>query len=443
MKLNPSRHNTEGSVLLVTVITLFVLTTMAVSYLFMLQNDNRFVARDQAWNRALVVAEAGVEEAMAHINSGGALLAPLQNFSGDSWSLSGTNYAMQRPGDLYGGGYSVIVGGPTNIATITSTGMVTAPLSATTLHRIVQVTASFTSGFQVGIAAISSINLNGNNIVIDSYDSSNTNLFTNGLYNVQHRQDHGDVATLTTNQFSIGNNNIMGKVHMPPSATINDVAFGHNGAVGDVAWANPTARNTGFESPSYFVNDFNTTFPDVSVPYTSGTAVSSPSTGRTNTLSTGTYYYNGNFSFGNNGVLDVSAYSYVELYVTGNFDMGTAGSLIKIEPGATLVLYVGGATAKFQTINNGGNANNFQYYGLPSNTSITMSGNSSYIGTVYAPEASITFNGGGSNTIDYQGAMVVNNLTSNGHFNMHYDENLAREPIAGIYVAGSWTELTH
>jgi hypothetical protein len=321
--------------------------------------------------------------------------------------------------------------------------MVTAPLSSTTLSRVVQVTASFTSGFQVAIAAITGINLNGNNILVDSYDSSNTNLFPGGLYVATNHQAHGDVATLTTNSWSIGNNNIMGKVHMPPGTAQGDVTYGKNGAVGDTTWADPNAKNTGFESSAYFMPDFNITFPDVSAPYTSGTSVSPPAANKTNTLSTGMYYYSGNFSFGNKGVLDISAYSYVELYVTGNFDMGTGQSLINIEPGATLVIYVGGASAKFQTINNGGNANNFQYYGLPSNTSITMSGNASYIGTVYAPEAAITLNGGGGNGLDYQGAMVVNSLTSNGHFSMHYDQNLAREPIAGNYVLSSWTELTH
>lgn len=420
---------------MITVVTLLVLTIMAVSYLFMLQNDNRFVARDQAWNRALSVAEAGIEEGMAYVNRGGLAATP-QPYTNAWVSMPRTN--------LYGGSYSVVLSGTTNVVTITSTGMVTAPLSSTKLWRVVQVTALFTSGYQVGIAAITSITDKGNNITVDSYDSSNTNLFPGGLYNTSNRMDHGDIASLqiSSNAISVGNANIAGKVHLPPGGTQYDVNLGPNGAVGTVAWA-IGGGGTGFEggNPSpYFADDFNLSFPDVSAPYTSGTGLSQPGNGATNTVSTGTYYVNGNYSIPNKAVLDISAYSYVVLYVHGTFGMNSGG-LINIEPGATLVLYVDGSSSTFSQINNGGNANNFQYFGLPSNTSITMGGNAQYIGTIYAPEASITLNGGGNNVLDYQGAMIVNSLTANGKFNLHYDENLAREPLNGTFIPTNWVEL--
>lgn len=431
MKLNPSRQSKEGSVLFITVITLFVLTIMAVSYLLMLQNDNRFVARDQSWNRALVIAEAGIEEAMAHINSGGEMQNPPPTFGGDGWSASGTNYIMSRSTNLCDGGYTVIVGGSPYMATITSTGMVTAPLSGTILRRIVQVTAPFTSGYQVGIAAITSVTMNGNNIATDSYDSSMTNLFTNGLYNVQNRMDHGDVASLTTNLFSIGNANIMGSVHMPADGVEKDVQTKNNSSIGSIAWVN--AGSSGFEgapNSPYFLNDFNMTFPDVQAPYTSGQA---PST--TNTLNTGDYYLNGNFS----GNLTVGQYQYVEVYVTGSFTLST----LNIQQGGTLVVYIGGSTATLGTLNTAGNANNFQIYGLPALTQINMSGNAEFIGRIYAPEATVKQNGGGSDTLDFQGAVVANAFDMNGHFNMHYDQNLARATNSGTYVVSSWTELPH
>ena len=430
MKINRSRHTTEGSVLIITVITLFVLTTMAVSYLFILQNDNRLVGRDQLWNRALVVAEAGVEEGMAHVNSLGALSTPRPDFSGDTWSASGTNYTMTRSTNFYGGGYSVLVGGPSNIVTITSTGMVTAPLSGTTLRRVVQVTAPFTSGFQLGIAAITSITMNGNNITTDSYDSSDTNDFPGGLYNSLHRMDHGDVASLDTNFFSIGNANIMGKVHMPPGAVQGDVSIGPNGSVGTVAYVTGGGTRWDPQDGPWFLPDFNLTFPDVQAPYTSG-----PAFNPTNVLTTDFYYTNGNF----NGSLTVGQYQFVEIYVTGSFKL----SSLNIQTNGTLVVYVGGSSATFGALTNAGNANNFNVYGLTNLTSITMSGNAEFIGTIYAPEATMTYNGGGMNTLDFQGAIVANKFDVHGHFNMHYDQNLAREPIAGTYVVNSWTELPH
>jgi hypothetical protein len=41
---------------------------------------------------------------------------------------------------------------------------------------------------------------------------------------------------------------------------------------------------------------------------------------------------------------------------------------------------------------------------------------------IYAPEANVTFNGGGSNPYDIAGAFMVNSLTLKGHFNFHFDQ---------------------
>ena len=73
---------------------------------------------------------------------------------------------------------------------------------------------------------------------------------------------------------------------------------------------------------------------------------------------------------------------------------------------------------------------------------MTWSGNASYIGTVYAPEAQFTLNGGGAgSTSDYQGSCIVNSVVMNGHFNFHYDENLKRTgPVSG-YTVSYWKEL--
>ena len=63
-------HGADGGVLLVTLLICVILGTLIGSYLSLIQNQHLSVARAQAWNSALVVAEAGIEEAMAHLNSG-------------------------------------------------------------------------------------------------------------------------------------------------------------------------------------------------------------------------------------------------------------------------------------------------------------------------------------------------------------------------------------
>jgi len=67
MKLNikKTKIGTGGSVLLVTLATCIILGVLMGSYLSIIKTHHFSVARAQAWNGALVTAEAGVEEAMA------------------------------------------------------------------------------------------------------------------------------------------------------------------------------------------------------------------------------------------------------------------------------------------------------------------------------------------------------------------------------------------
>jgi hypothetical protein len=83
----------------------------------------------------------------------------------------------------------------------------------------------------------------------------------------------------------------------------------------------------------------------------------------------------------------------------------------------------------------------FQFYGLPSNNTVSWNGNNTYVGTVYAPEADFSLGGGGNSIMDYQGSAVTMSASLNGHFNVHYDENLKRNgPPSGFTVA-TWQEL--
>lgn len=64
-----SRKN--GSALLVTLIITALLGTALASYLKLVQYQNRAVVRSQFWNAAMPVSEAGIEEALAHLNKVG------------------------------------------------------------------------------------------------------------------------------------------------------------------------------------------------------------------------------------------------------------------------------------------------------------------------------------------------------------------------------------
>ena len=66
---------------------------------------------------------------------------------------------------------------------------------------------------------------------------------------------------------------------------------------------------------------------------------------------------------------------------------------------------------------------NFVYLGLPGVTNINFSGNEAFVGVIYAPEATFTFNGGGSG-YGVMGSCVAGSVFQNNHYNFHFDESL-------------------
>src|SRR3974390_1378064 len=92
------------------------------------------------------------------------------------------------------------------------------------------------------------------------------------------------------------------------------------------------------------------------------------------------------------------------LYVTGGINMQSQnGSWIGVGTNASIQVYVGTTdttqpvSSSFTQVTNV-NAGSFQYYGLPSNNSVSWNGNAYYEGTVYAPEAAFSLGGSGNTT---------------------------------------------
>src|SRR5262245_48705190 len=102
MRIERRNRGESGGVLLVALLICLLLGTAIGSYLTLIQNQSLSVARAEAWNAALVVAEAGVEEAMAHLNSG----VNTNNLAVNSWVKVG-NGIYERTNTL-GNSYSVV-----------------------------------------------------------------------------------------------------------------------------------------------------------------------------------------------------------------------------------------------------------------------------------------------------------------------------------------------
>lgn len=415
---------------MITLFVVIILGSVLGAYLYMVKQESAMVTRSQAWNAALMMAEAGIEEGMAQINAGFGTnnmgSANANGWAGPSSAVYGPKTVTWSNGSYVA---NIDLSGP--VPVITSTGYVTIPTLSATLSRVVQVGAAPTPAFLGGMVALQNVQLKGNNIYIDSYDSNDPQHSTNGLYYYPWRKAGGDVAS-AYGTVDIGNGDIKGKVYTGPNGSTNWLA---QGSAGDLTWNGP-----GIE-PGWYKNDFNADFPDVGVPYTSAYSLpAGTNSSGTNTivLSPNTQYITSSLTLQNNNAIYVAGTN-ATLYVTGNLTM-SGGAVINIAPGASLTVYVGGSSATFTTVNTTGTANTFQYYGLPSNTSLTWNGNAFYRGTIYAPEATFSLGGGGNNILDYQGACVVKSAVLNGHFNFHYDEGLKNKIYMG-YTGSWWREL--
>lgn len=403
----------DASILMIAIISTAVLGIVLLSYMVLIQWQSRSVARSQAWNGAVPAAEAGVEEALAHLNSVlGVTNTALWTRNG--WALGGDGLYHTTPvkRDLSGGYYYVSFT-PTVRPTIYATGYMTIPSLSAEISRAIELKTTNTWLQANSLVARSNINMNGNNVTTDSYNSQN------GPWSQATSSTNGDVASMY-GIVGIGNADINGSAASGPNGSISVGSQGHI---------------TGTTS-----SDFNMDFPVVPVPFTNGLPLPT-ATNKTYTLFTGQYTADINLPTSNGNSVPnkiVAAGNPTVLYVTGNF----SPSVVTVNTGATLSVYVAGSTMNLDIVNVTGRPYQFSLYGVgATNQSITINGNDQFIGTIYAPNASVTMNGGGNNDLDFQGALVVQTVTMNGQFNFHYDESLRTNGPPGIYKAVSWREL--
>ncbi|MCX6902860.1 MAG: hypothetical protein NTW03_05175 [Verrucomicrobia bacterium] len=460
MKLNHTpRNSVQGNTYLVVLSVTGIAGTILASYLTMVGTQNYYTMRSQAWNRSITVSEAGVEEALSHLNKNGTTNFNL--FVDGWWNWGGVYSKKVNLDDAYADvtitkdvnpvitsrGYTPTVQNYYTGSSGSGGSGYTGGGGSSYQNRAVQVLTRPDAKFAKAILVQNYIDMNGNNVRVDSFDSTDPLHSTNGIYYAPWAKDGGDVATTAglTNftTVSIGNANVYGHVATGPKGT---VATGANGGVGSFVWQN--AGNHGVQ-PGWSRDDMNYNFFPVTAPFSGGSAPGSGWVGGTNyalVIGNGNYVNTSNLKFTGSE----------RVYVFGNnanwwckagLAMVGQGGII-IAPGATLNLYVGDTTGSGvslsvagQGIISAGYATNCVVYGLPSCTSMSYSGNAAFTGAVYAPNADFTLGGGGSDTYDFVGAIVGNSLTMNGKFNIHYDESLSISFARRGYIVVSWNEI--
>jgi hypothetical protein len=280
----------SGNTLILTVSILVVVGLAMSGYLLLVGDLNRSVVRSQTWNSAIPVAEAGIEEALAHLNhdclgnSPGNAAGTL-DWTAGGWTETSGVYTLRRSlgsADIY---YVVTISN-TASPVIVATGYVPAPAFTSRgmygllgvantesgqtnppITRAVRVTTQVAAIFGGAMVAKGKIDMNGNNIKTDSFDSRNPIYSNGGLYDSTKNKDNGNVATDldVVNSLSIGNANIWGHTAVGPGGTMT---VGANGKVGGRAWQ--TDGSSSGIQPGWASDDMNVDFPEVKPPFTSG-----------------------------------------------------------------------------------------------------------------------------------------------------------------------------
>jgi hypothetical protein len=266
-----------ASTMLVCLIICAILSFSVLGYLSVIEQQSLLGRRSQAWNVAISVAEAGVEEAMQHLN------VNFANLAVDGWTLTGGKYTHTV--DMGNGAqYDVsitmaaqpiiecraYVKGLASLAQVQVVPVFAAvgvnADGSPVAGRAIRVYCKRGSLFTKAMAARHSIDLNGNNILTDSFDSESLTMSIMGRYDPSIAGDNGDIASNDTivNSVSVGNANIYGHAATGPGGTI---AIGLDGAVGSHSWQ---LSNTGTSQDGWVTHDSNFTFPDTSLPYSSG-----------------------------------------------------------------------------------------------------------------------------------------------------------------------------
>jgi hypothetical protein len=258
--------------------------------------------------------------------------------------------------------------------------------------------------FGYALAARGNIDLNGNAVVTDSYNSYDTNLSSNGLYDPAKISTNGSVASVS-GLVNIGNDTIAGSLYLGLTASY--------------------VINSGSITGNIYPNA-NFDFPDVVLPIPpSGIWTSAPVSGSGPNLNH-TFTNSGYYRVSDSLPVIVNAGVTVTLNVT-NSAIYTPAS-IEIRGGTTnsgtAIFYLNGPSNMSlwgnTPVNFSNRPENLRCYCLPSLTSISFGNTTVFVGTIYAPEADVTLNGG----FKLIGSLVVNSCILDSHPSIHYDESL-------------------
>jgi hypothetical protein len=407
--LRVCRASEAGSVLLVSLMVSGILGVTLASYLLVARSQHVGAVYSQSWHQALTLAEAGVEEALAKMNGDG---ISTSTTSGGGGTPSSDPIRRRLGSGIYEFNISA---GPGSGATIYATGYVTIPRIATTVTRRIMVTTTNGSLFTTAVGARKNLVMTRNTTIFsDSFDSTDSRLLI---------RNNGEVACLA------------GSVRLGTSKIEGDLLLG------------PAGTNLSSHVTGKIFHDLNLDLPDVSAPSTRWLPAAFANEDIDNTLYRYVFRNNGDYTINSPGSIYVGSGAQVQLQIqSANFSASSIYVAGTTRPGK-LVIYAlqPGFTLNGNATVESGKPANLLYLGLPGNTSLTLNGNTNFIGTIYAPSANFTNNvlaHRGTQKATFTGSCIANSVQINGASSFRFDEDLLRSASATRgFIITSWKEL--
>jgi hypothetical protein len=484
MKTKPHIGREQGSVLMISLMTMTIMTLLCATSLYIAAQNGNSGMQTASWQQALTGAEGAVDQAIMALNTGSWTgwskgngtppigISPSGGSTANSYpDSSHYNYLIPSAVSLQGEGNNSVTGwvtvdtaglsldnngnqwyrvratgiagasGPPRVSNNKldsnlrklafrfarlAGGSVATPQASRTVEVIAQANAG--SIWVRGLLMKDKIQMSGSSY-IDSFDSSNPLKSTNSLYDQNKRQSHGDVATLNTNGSDLGSEYVYGNLAYSGS---------------------PAVKNTQ-NVQGTISTPFNATIPTVSDPTWSSGSYTTMSLNSTQTLTvTGTssnhmkIKTSGDLNLSGSNVLTIAPKDntttyYVDIWVPGQFQISGSAS-INQQSGVVVTIYVDNQIQMSgSSITNGNNiASDLTIIGTGNNQNVQLSGSSNFIGVVEAPNDNIQISGSSS----YSGAFIGNTLQLSGSASVHYDEALNKNGGGGgvSYSFASWFE---
>jgi hypothetical protein len=459
--LPPRRAREEGSALTIALISAMLITISLASYLNLVATQNRSTLRSMSWAAALPAAEAGVEEALTHLCRNG-----VDNLSNPDWTLKEDGW-YQRCGSLGGALAYVVRIQPSTPPRICATGISRAPNGPSAIEpteggilgaaldkrnfvtRTVEiVTRPEITPFKKAVIAKSSLDLQGNRLASDSFDSEDETRSTKGRYDRKKRRDRGEIASsrgITDSDIRrSGEAEIMGKIS---TSHDNELHLGNNGAIGDRDWIEGARQGV---QDSHHRPDLSFNLNHPKEPFTMGrypdAEVDANGKRWDHVLKDGDYVISTLTG-------QVRVDGHARIYVTSSLQLADRVSeaeddCIYINDGARLQVYMAGEETCLDgkgVVNESGKASCFKYYGLESNKRIKVSGKENLCGAIYAPEAEIEVGDDAGEHDEFTGSCVGKEVKLISDCSFHYDEALERDEDENKecrgYVAEEYSQL--